>query len=394
MSKNWLDRFTKPKNEKSKGSSNVVNPLAGLFGPRTFHGEGKSLGGTLPGKVIAVELSEAGSLGMSIEKRSNSQKTAIISMVVPDSQAAKAGLERGDILCYAGSNGEEEIMYDVFVELAKSTQRPICFEVRRVPTVSTAGNDTNSKGSAEAFARKQAVVAAAEAREKALKNKQKPIRRGYSQEERVRQEEARRQQEAALPDDAPKTEESRLALEAAKKAEAETAERLGYNPYETNRVTAGQARNVVVGAIGSSDASDGKAGAPSLPSSQTPKNVLQAAHDDEGLYEEAFEKLVTLNDHASVVAAINILRTLIINATTKGQGEDEEASIKFRRVRLANPKIKESIVDLDGALNILLSTGFDLIEKDGESVMMYPRTSHVPDWLPMALKQMEQYALS
>lgn len=396
MSSNWLDRFIpKPKNDKRSSSDRSHNnPLAGLFGrPKSFHGEGKSLGGSQPGEVIPVELAEPGPLGLKIEKRANSQGTAIVSMVVPDSQADKAGLERGDILCYAGSNGEEEIMYDIFIELAKSSQRPICFEVRRISTASigVAHSQSGAPASADAFARRQAVIAAAEAREKALKQKQKPIKRGLSEEERARQEQLRRQQEAALPDDTPKSEASRIALEAAKKAEAETAERLGYNPYETNRVTGGQARNVVVnatvGAISATERSEGVA----LPTVPPPVSI---AYEDETPYEGAFEKLVTSNDHAAVVATIGILRKLIINATTKGQGDDEENAAKFRRVRLTNPKIKESIVDLDGALDILLSTGFQVGEDSGESVLLYPKGYRGPDWLKIALEQMEQYAIN
>lgn len=60
-----------------------------------------------------------------IEKRPNSEGTAIVNEVVPGSQADLAGMKRGDILCFAGSNGKEEMMYDMFLELAKSPQRPI-----------------------------------------------------------------------------------------------------------------------------------------------------------------------------------------------------------------------------------------------------------------------------
>jgi hypothetical protein len=44
--------------------------------------------------------------------------------VVPGSQAEAAGLKRGDILCFAGSNGQEEMMYDMFLDMARSGQRP------------------------------------------------------------------------------------------------------------------------------------------------------------------------------------------------------------------------------------------------------------------------------
>ena len=60
-----------------------------------------------------------------VEKRPNSGGTAIVNTVVAGSQAEAAGMKRGDILCFAGSNGQEEMMYEMFLDLAKSEQRPI-----------------------------------------------------------------------------------------------------------------------------------------------------------------------------------------------------------------------------------------------------------------------------
>ena len=101
------------------------NPLGNMFGQKKFQGAGQSLGGSKPGTVISIVLPEPGPLGVRVEKRSNSEKTAIVHEVVPGGQAEKAGMKRGDVLCFAGSNGQEEIMYDMFLDLAKSDQRPI-----------------------------------------------------------------------------------------------------------------------------------------------------------------------------------------------------------------------------------------------------------------------------
>ena len=48
-----------------------------------------------------------------------------MALVVEGSQAEAAGLKVGDILCFSGSDGKEEIMYDMFLELVKSEQRPL-----------------------------------------------------------------------------------------------------------------------------------------------------------------------------------------------------------------------------------------------------------------------------
>lgn len=94
-------------------------------GQKKFAGGGQALGGSKPGTVIPISLPEPGPLGVRVEKRSNSEKTAIVHEVVAGGQAERAGMLRGDALCFAGSNGQEEIMYDMFLDLAKSNQRPI-----------------------------------------------------------------------------------------------------------------------------------------------------------------------------------------------------------------------------------------------------------------------------
>jgi hypothetical protein len=60
-----------------------------------------------------------------VEKRPNTEGTAIVHDVVPGSQAEAAGLKRGDILCFGGSQGQAEMHYDIFLEMAKSDHRPL-----------------------------------------------------------------------------------------------------------------------------------------------------------------------------------------------------------------------------------------------------------------------------
>jgi hypothetical protein len=38
-----------------------------------------------------------------------------------------------------------------------------------------------------------------------------------------------------------------------------------------------------------------------------------------------------------------------------------------------------------------LSAGFQLVEEDGESVLIFPPGATIEDWLPAALTQMERY---
>jgi len=422
-------------NKKKKGGSG--NSLLGGLGfnqqqqPNRFHGGGQSLGGTHPGVVIPVQLSDAGPIGLKVEKRSTG--TAIVATVVANSQAERAGLRRGDVVCFAGTDGQSEVPYDVFVQQAKSSERPICFEVRRIdgdnsgnskkkqqpqqpPKSSSATNAAVAKDtdrvSAEAYARKQAMIAAAEAREKAHKKKTKGISKKAPPPPKQQQQQdstgnddgssSQQQQQVLL------SEASKAAVEAAKRGEAETAAALGYNPYETNKVSAGQARNATVAsAHGTIDASttSGRQQQPQQPQQRPPGEVrpprdptaAEGGSDGDAAaaktsidpqFTHAFERLVTCNDDASAVkSGLAILRKLVVNATTKSDD-------KFRRVRLANPKIKAAAVDLDGALDLLMATGFQITEdaETGESVLVYVvPVQDVPSWIAAAIEQMKAY---
>jgi hypothetical protein len=63
-------------------------------------------------------------------------------------------------------------------------------------------------------------------------------------------------------------------------------------------------------------------------------------------------------------------------------------------VRLSNAKIKAAITEVHGALDVMLSVGFQLSEQDGESFLVYPPAEPGPDWLPDALDQMKRFETS
>jgi hypothetical protein len=116
---------------KNNNNNKNNNPLANIrknleqLGKPKMVGPGQSLGGAKPGTVYPIILENPGQLGARVEKRSNNSASAIVNQIVPGSQAEAAGLQRGDVLCFAGSNGQNEMPYDIFLEIAKSPQRPI-----------------------------------------------------------------------------------------------------------------------------------------------------------------------------------------------------------------------------------------------------------------------------
>lgn len=241
--------------------------------------------------------------------------------------------------------------------------------------------------SADAYARKQAVIAAAEARDAKHKATQRPIPRTERRMEP-------KQEQLYVHDRTNVSEETRRAVAAAKNSERENALKLGYNPYETKAMTSGQARTATVAAacgdinagvanVERESPSPRRVNKPSDPASRTPPE-----------FEHAFSILITSNaDHAAVLNSTSIMRKLINNAITKGQLGDEEASSKFRRVRLTNPKIKEAITDVQGALELMLCVGFVLSEndEDGETYLIYPPGEKGASWLGDAIAVMQLY---
>ena len=110
-----------------------------------------------------------------------------------------------------------------------------------------------------------------------------------------------------------------------------------------------------------------------------------------GEFEEAIATVASSADAAFAKAGLKISKKLIVNATTKGQTPGE-AGEKFRRVRLANLKIKKAIVDVPGNLPLMLSVGFQLLPDDAnpdESLLVFPPGFAGPLWLNSALQAID-----
>ena len=349
---------------------------------------GQSLGGSKPGTLYPVSLSQPGPLGLEIEKRRNVAQSAIISSVVPQSQADNAGLKRGDIICHQGS--DMEYSYNEFLKIAKSGARPLHFNVLRMESSLVTGG-----GSADAMHRKQAMIAAAEAREAKYRAYVKPIPKS-SEPNRLkpRNNSQERLNEYTESENA----HTKQAVEAIKAVEKSDAESLGYNPYESRAMTGGQARTATI-AMTAGDINSDNAPSKLKKSQDNHSNIpfvsspTDPTVDVPQEFDYAFSTMVTSSSDASATQkSLTMMRKLIINATTKGQQESDECA-KFRRVRLSNPKIKEAITDVQGALELMMAVGFVLSEndEDGETYLVYPLDVGVADWLSGALGRMERY---
>jgi len=129
----------------------------------------------------------------------------------------------------------------------------------------------------------------------------------------------------------------------------------------------------------------------SLPTVAPPRDPVAPVEDDHDPPQAshefliALETLVTSNEHDKVIQSLTILLKLISNANTK----DDD---KFRRIRLSNAKIKEAIVDVEGAFDVMTSVGFVLVEEDGESWLVLP--TKAPPGVAGAVHHLQHYLAS
>jgi hypothetical protein len=392
-------------------------------GGGTRLGGGSGSGSSSP-DLRTVTLDQPGSIGCRVEKNEvNSMGACIISHVEPNSVASHAGLQRGDIICnaYCIEKGGEHndtktangsisstssssgvLSYDAFLSLVKSNRRPLVLQIRRIgisavdvgsrtATAAAAASSSSSSTpsmSANAEVRRKAVMAAAEARERAHQQKMKPIEKGTRKASTASTTTTTTR--AVEINNTPV--ETKRAIEAAKAGEAGTIAQLGYNPYEVIKGTGHQAQMAII-ATGTSTTNP-------LATTTTDTTSTQLTHHNTTImstplnepFDHAFLLLITsTTNHTEkeIVSSLSIMRKLILNATTKGL--QEEDSDKYRRVRLSNPKIQSAIVAMQGGLDLMFSCGFELVEENTETYLVYPIDKEIPHWIPMALQRMNDY---
>lgn len=376
-------------------------------------GGGQSLGGSKPGKLIPnLCITQHGPIGVKLEN--TAQNHAIISSVTPGGVAESIGLQRGDVICHPGTNGMNEMKYHDFLSLAKSNDaRPLIFDVRRMVSMP---HSSNSNLRADADARRQAVIAAAEQRDSKNKAKRKPIpkRKGGKSVAELTPEDMERinlqkeeniRRNAVNMADKPLSEEAKKAVQAAKQDEANHANQLGYNPYEVRKVTAGQASTASVamthGTIKAGNQNEGasntspSAPVAALPTIRPPSEAVAPVEEKKSIkkindaFDEAFTAVLTTNANDKIPKSFRIMRKLIVNATTSPADDPK------RQVRISDPNklIQSSIIDMNGALELMMSVGFLPDEMDGKTFLVYDESVNggTPTWLMDALEQMEKY---
>lgn len=97
-------------------------------------------------------------------------------------------------------------------------------------------------------------------------------------------------------------------------------------------------------------------------------------------------------DKKLLVDCIELIQKMVHNATSSSKGQNHA---KYRSVKMDNPKI-QSYSDIDGALDLLLSFGFEIKENfDDEQCLVYPKKAlgkNVPVWHQEALQVLKDKA--
>jgi len=274
--------------------------------------------------------------------------------------------------------------------MAGSSIRPLVFDVRRIESKplndsSSSAHASSSGTSADAYVRRQAMIEAAENRQNANRSK-------YTLKKPSSSTEAYGKDRSNVESNEDVSEETRKAIGMAKELENQRVNELGFNVYESAKISGDQGRSVKT----SMDASTTTA-APlqdtNEPSSINRFHTSLATIDPS--FDAAWAVFLSNPDTSSheKKQSVSIICKVTMNALTKGQLEDEATASKFRRIRLSNPKIMQHITNIVGAVDILMSFGFVLCEEDGQdgTSLLFPPRDEGPTWIDEALTLLERY---
>jgi hypothetical protein len=85
--------------------------------------------------------------------------------------------------------------------------------------------------------------------------------------------------------------------------------------------------------------------------------------------------------------SVSLLRKILQNLLKAGDTPDENGA-KFRRIKLANPKIQEAVVHTDGAMELLVAVGFGIDGETEEAYLVFP------DGTPLDIAQLAYQELA
>ena len=344
-------------------------------------------------RIVVQAKSSKRTLGLKVEKVGSTGGTKVV-QVLPNSAAESAGVLRGDLICFSGSGGVAEIVFEHFQLL----------EQQFVQKIEEQENSSSAPAAVLEFDLvRSAVIAAAAAREKIHKDRSKPIAVTAKNSSKLSSS-ANSTIEYALPPPS-SSEESKAAARAAKQREKQTTSSLGYNPYEVVKSGSSLATSTTQNMSAKESVTSGNKS--NQQASQTKVTEASLANDQDQIQDQeiideecknALSILVQMrlrctseDELKQVNQSLSTMQKIITNAITKGQSEGS-AGEKFRRVRLANGRIQKDILNIEGALDIMLVAGFHIVEEEetSESLLVFALGDTGPSWLSVLLKRMKE----
>ena len=304
------------------------------------------------------------------------------------------------------------------MERAKSGRRPLTLHVRkRHLNISSDGSPSSSLPpslSVSEEIRRAAVVNAAQSRKKKSESESKvtsKVKLGKLKSKGGGSSDEVASKPSTDTEKSEQSEECKAAVSAVKRDEKKLAAKLGYDPYSSVKTTAGKAK-IASERITHGDLIDkSEGGSESAPCHQevgapqgVPRGASVAAPSSSSLLplppspspsssssvpyppREFLDALALLMSQGDAGDSLSLCTKLLKNACTKGQ---EEGMDKYLSVKCSNKRVEKAI-EVDGALQMLLSAGFAFTEADGETVLEFPRPMPNP-WALQAVGMMEDH---
>ena len=296
------------------------------------------------------------------------------------------------------------------MERAKSGRRPLTLHVRK-RHLNTSSSLPPSLSVSEEI-RRAAVVNAAQSRKKKSESESKvtsKVKLGKLKSKGGGSSDEVASKPSTDTEKSEQSEECKAAVSAVKRDEKKLAAKLGYDPYSSVKTTAGKAK-IASERITHGDLIDkSEGGSESAPCHQeggapqgVPRGASVAAPSSSSLLplppspsssssvpyppREFLDALALLMSQGDAGDSLSLCTKLLKNACTKGQ---EEGMDKYLSVKCSNKRVEKAI-EVDGALQMLLSAGFAFTEADGETVLEFPRPMPNP-WALQAVGMMEDH---
>lgn len=444
-----MDGFMKDMKSMFGGSSSSSMPKSG---GNVLGGSAVPTGGNVPEPPPRFTVTfAADSLGMNVAQHPTG--AALVNSVVPNSEAARAGVTRG--LRIVSIQGQAISDYEAFVAVIGGVGRPVqlTFEGEAGPKASSSSKKSSSSkmpsfmqkkseapppSAAEQAARREAALKAAESRgnawdkklsnnrtEKAQKAKADRESRmaelGANEQMDENSESARMYEEARVREAGQgiynvqigSTTAARAAVNAAAVDSAAHAQAAQGDPFMAPPlvVPAGGQAPPVFGGTGHTTGTSQVPGGPVSPpqlGTQTSADAALAAqlqqqqqqqgtsggapppHEDIVLSAEDEAK----SDEALALLASHppdmALKCVSICVKLLSNLASKFDDDKFHRVRLANKAIQEKVGAVSGGIEVMLAAGFELSAEDEETVLIYPMGPTPPAKLTQVLRQLSE----